>query len=572
MQGFLFCTMVLYRQIAVILLFFVILILFFAPSQDNYIFVILKGLVIGGLFVVFISYAFPNLLLKKELLNINNNQSKNIDEKTFSSAIKDHYERLIKHAEEIIIAMNEDYSVGIYMYDSVNKAFSIQNNSTDFFKGLIEKENNIVAKILSANKSQILNIKDNPGKWENILLEKSWRGSETIIGLPIIYKKHALGFILVFAEHFSSIKAQDQNVIEKAMGIITSGMDDLKEIENLMINNNFNTKVGKVIEELDLKSDSSELIDSIRGICRSFFKYDKLTIVFLNDSNESANIALVDGFKEDIDENQDFQIQNTLHGLAITENKTICSNSWFEKFPEINRFFPEDRSNFGFKSVLSVPIRSNRKAFGALTLEKLEPILFSDIDIQFIESLCGTLSSGLSWKNEYNKVHLSAIHDGLTGLLNHKAFLKRFDQELSRANRFNQSLGLIVLDLDKFKTINDTYGHLYGDYVLKEVSKIISENIRTIDVVGRYGGEEFSVLLVNTDIKECEPMAQRIVDKIYQKTFLKEGIASNITISAGMAGFPTHSDHVKGLILKADKAMYDTKSNGGNGVTISNDV
>ena len=514
----------------------------------------------------------PNLLLKKELLNINNNQSKNIDEKTFSSAIKDHYERLIKHAEEIIIAMNEDYSVGIYMYDSVNKAFSIQNNSTDFFKGLIEKENNIIAKILSENKSQILNIKDNPGKWENILLEKSWRGSETIIGLPIIYKKHALGFILVFAEHFSLIKAQDQNVIEKAIGIITSGMDDLKEIENLMINNNFNTKVGKVIEELDLKSDSSELIDSLRGICRSFFKYDKLTIVFLNDSNESASIALVDGFKEDIDENQDFEIQNTLHGLAITENKTICSNSWLEKFPEMNRFFPEDRSHFGFKSVLSVPIRSKGKAFGALTLEKLEPILFSDIDIQFIESLCGTLSSGLSWKNEYNEVHLSAIHDGLTGLLNHKAFLKRFHQELSRANRFNQSLGLIVLDLDKFKTINDTYGHLYGDYMLTEVSKIISDNIRTIDVVGRYGGEEFSVLLVNTDIQECEPMAQRIVDKIHQKTFLKDGIASNITISAGMAGFPTHSDHVKGLIFKADKAMYDTKSNGGNGVTISNDV
>ena len=72
--------------------------------------------------------------------------------------------------------------------------------------------------------------------------------------------------------------------------------------------------------------------------------------------------------------------------------------------------------------------------------------------------------------------------------------------------------------------------------------------------VGRYGGEEFSVLLVNTDIQECEPMAQRIVDKIHQKTFLKDGIASNITISAGMAGFPTHSDHVKGLIFKSDKA------------------
>ena len=162
------------------------------------------------------------------------------------------------------------------------------------------------------------------------------------------------------------------------------------------------------------------------------------------------------------------------------------------------------------------------------------------------------------------------MNDGLTGLLNHKSFLKRFKEELSRANRFNQDLGLIVLDLDKFKSINDTYGHLYGDFVLKQVSNIISDNVRTIDVVGRYGGEEFSVLLVNTNIEDCEPMAQRIVDKIAQNTFLKDGIASNITISAGMAGFPSHSDQIKGLIDKADKAMYVTKSNGGNGVTISN--
>ena len=95
---------------------------------------------------------------------------------------------------------------------------------------------------------------------------------------------------------------------------------------------------------------------------------------------------------------------------------------------------------------------------------------------------------------------MSAIHDGLTGLLNHNAFLKRFDEELSRADRFNQSVGLIVLDIDKFKNINDNYGHLYGDYVLEEVSNIIAQNVRTIDVVGRFGGEEFSVLLVNTNI------------------------------------------------------------------------
>ena len=571
MQGFLFFNMVLYRQITVLFLFFSILVLFIVPSQENYIFIILKGLVIGGICVVFASYAFPNIYSNNGLFKSNKVKS-DYEEKTFSSAIKVHYDRLIKHAEEIILAINNDYSVGIYMYDNANKGFSLQNDSIDSFKALIQEENKAVIEILSTNKSQIYRIKDKLNQWKELLSHKSWKGSETIIALPVRYKEHEIGFILVFTDHFSSINNQDQNVIEKVVDTITSGMNDLEEIENLMINKNFNSKVSKLLENLDLKSDSTEFIDSIRGICRTFFKYDKLTIVFLNEGKESAKVVSVDGFNEDVNQDEDFDIQNSLHGLSILENKTISSNNWFDKFPEMNRFFPNDRENFNFKSVLSVPLRSNGKAFGAVTLERQKPKLFSDVDTQFIESLCGTLSSGLNWKNEYNKVHLSAMNDGLTGLLNHKSFLKRFKEELSRANRFNQDLGLIVLDLDKFKSINDTYGHLYGDFVLKQVSNIISENVRTIDVVGRYGGEEFSVLLVNTNIEDCEPMAQRIVDKIAQNTFLKDGIASNITISAGMAGFPSHSDQIKGLIDKADKAMYVTKSNGGNGVTISNSL
>ena len=150
--------------------------------------------------------------------------------------------------------------------------------------------------------------------------------------------------------------------------------------------------------------------------------------------------------------------------------------------------------------------------------------------------------------------------------------MNRFKEEVSRAGRFNQMFGLIILDLDKFKSINDSYGHLYGDYVLEEVAKIISESVRTIDVVGRYGGEEFAVLLINSDIEDCLPVAERIVTSIGAKTFLKSGIATNITISGGMAGFPRHDEQAEGLIEKADKAMYETKSICGDGVTITTDV
>ena len=123
MQGFLFLTMVLYRQITVLFLFFSILVLFIVPSQENYIFIILKGLVIGGLCIVFASYAFPNIYSNNGLFKSNKVKS-DYEEKTFSSAIKVHYDRLIKHAEEIILAINNNYSVGIYMYDNANKGFS----------------------------------------------------------------------------------------------------------------------------------------------------------------------------------------------------------------------------------------------------------------------------------------------------------------------------------------------------------------------------------------------------------------------------------------------------------------
>ena len=320
---------------------------------------------------------------------------------------------------------------------------------------------------------------------------------------------------------------------------------------------------------MEVKSDESELFQSIRGLCRAFFQYDKLTIVLTTEDKKKGMIKLVDGLHDDIDEGEEFLIQNTLHGLSIQDSKTICSNAWFENYPEMNRFKPGDNRDFNFMSVLSVPLKFNDESIGAVTMERLKSRIYSESDIRLLELLCGTVSSILNWQQEYKKVHLTSIHDGLTGLLNHKAFLDRFEEEISRAGRFNHMLGLVVLDLDKFKSVNDDYGHLYGDYVLREVSDIIADNVRAIDVVGRYGGEEFAVLLVNTDIEQCLPLAQRIVKSIADKTFLEGGIAVNITISAGLAGFPQHAEEVRSLISKADKAMYDTKANGGNDVTIA---
>ena len=540
------------------------------PNQDALIFSILKGIAIGGLAMVFITYAFPSILKFNSDENNDEDKQKSAEsEFGLSSVVKSHYERLLTQVVNLVSVVNPAYFTGVYMVDKEGQGYTRQDSSENDLSSFITEKNSIVSEIIHQNKPVILKKNKHHEGWAEILGERSWRGSETILGFPISFSGHIVGAMLVFTDHFSSINDQDIDIIEKLGEIITHGMSDLEQMESLMVDNYFNSRVTNLFDQLEVKSDQSELFESIRGLCRAFFQYDKLTITMVDSDQSTAKIKLVDGLHDDADEGQSFNMINTLHGLAVQENRMVNSNTWFDEFPEMNRFNPNDRNTFNFMSVLSIPLRSNGEAVGAISLERLKSKKYTDTDARLFELLCGTVSSILNWQQEYNRVHESSIHDGLTGLLNHKAFLDRFDEEVSRAGRFNHMLGLVILDLDKFKSINDSYGHLYGDYVLEEVSNIIKENVRAIDVVGRYGGEEFAVLLVNTDIQQCIPLAERIVRKISEKTFLKNGIAVNVTISAGMAGFPIHADQVRELISKADKAMYETKRIGGNSVTIS---
>ena len=538
--------------------------------QEGLIFLILKGIAMGGLVVTFISFAFPQFFKKDNIVDDNSKSPQsNINDPSFSSAVKSHYNRLLLQVLNLVKFVNPDFSAAIYMVDIDNDGFTCQEKTLSDFSDFIENKNEIISAIVkTSNPSIFKKNKKNEG-WENILGTKTWRGSESLLGFPILYSGNVVGFLLVYMDHFSSIQNRDQDIIEKLSQFVSHGMEDLEQMESLMVDNYFNTRIANLFDQLEVKSDESELFQSIRVLCRAFFQYDKLTIVLSAEDKNKGIIKLVDGLHDDIDEGEEFHIQNTLHGLVIQDGKTICSNAWFEDFPEMNRFKPGDNRDFNFMSVLSVPLKSNNGTIGAITMERLKSRIYSDSDVRLLELLCGTVSSILNWQQEYKKVHLTSIHDGLTGLLNHKAFLDRFEEEISRAGRFNQMLGLVVLDLDKFKLVNDNYGHLYGDYVLREVAKVINKNVRVIDIVGRYGGEEFAVLLVNTDIKECLPLAQRIVKSIAEKTFLEGGIAVKITISAGMAGFPHHAEKVRSLIAKADKAMYETKAQGGNDVTIA---
>lgn len=160
--------------------------------------------------------------------------------------------------------------------------------------------------------------------------------------------------------------------------------------------------------------------------------------------------------------------------------------------------------------------------------------------------------------------------DDLTGLFNMRSLYKRLDFELDRARRYNRSVGVLMMDLDHFKRVNDEHDHLFGSYVLKEIGKVIRENMRKVDFAARYGGDEYLVVLTEIALEGAHTFAKRLGEKIAQATFTSEAYSVRLTASIGLAiANPNESViDARALVRQADRALYKAKENGRNRVEV----
>jgi diguanylate cyclase (GGDEF)-like protein len=160
-----------------------------------------------------------------------------------------------------------------------------------------------------------------------------------------------------------------------------------------------------------------------------------------------------------------------------------------------------------------------------------------------------------------------AIHDGLTGLYNHREFQRRLQTEIERSQRYKHHFSLLMLDIDRFKKLNDTYGHQAGDSVLRALATQMRQEVRAVDYVARYGGEEFTIILPEMTASDAVTVAQRLRKNIAASAItISEGQTANITVSIGVATFPEDATSREKLIAAADSALYAAKAAGRNKV------
>jgi diguanylate cyclase (GGDEF)-like protein len=168
-----------------------------------------------------------------------------------------------------------------------------------------------------------------------------------------------------------------------------------------------------------------------------------------------------------------------------------------------------------------------------------------------------------------DKLEQLSIMDGLSGLHNYRYLIHSLESEFKRATRYHHALTLLLIDIDYFKNLNDTYGHLFGDYVIKTVGKILKNNVRATDVVARYGGDELAVMLVETDTASALEVAEKLKQEIGSHAFQWRRKSPSVNVSIGLATAPAHGiQGVSDLVDAADRALYNAKNAGRNTVIV----
>ena len=228
----------------------------------------------------------------------------------------------------------------------------------------------------------------------------------------------------------------------------------------------------------------------------------------------------------------------------------------------------DKQTHFKTRSLMCVPIKSQGRVIGVLeVVNKTTGEPFTKDDLNLLMRLVDQAALTIERTTLYQKMAELVVTDDLTKLFNTRYLNRTIETEIQRSNRYKTSISLIFIDIDYFKNINDQHGHLIGSKLLVEMGQLIIKGLRGIDIVARYGGDEFVVVLPQTPPKAAVQIAERIRKSVEHNTFLKkEGYALKMTASFGVASYPESAKTKEDLIRLADEAMYRVKNTTRNGV------
>ncbi len=230
---------------------------------------------------------------------------------------------------------------------------------------------------------------------------------------------------------------------------------------------------------------------------------------------------------------------------------------------------PFSKDSVFIRSILCYPLQRRREKIGVIELLNQAAGAFTQEDQALIERIVHPLAIAIRTANMFEKAEQLTITDDLTKLYNYRYLMQYLESNVRYCLRYKKKVSLLFIDVDGFKRINDTFGHLVGSQALAEMGQVFRRMVRETDVVGRYGGDEFVIVLPETPLNGAMVIAERIRKKVEECEFVAQNLSIRLTVSLGVANCPKHTLTAEGLIKKADAAMYRAKELSKNSIKVA---
>ena len=259
-----------------------------------------------------------------------------------------------------------------------------------------------------------------------------------------------------------------------------------------------------------------------------------------------------------------------LFSTVIRSGKSLLYHSFDASLAEeIGAVMVGDNTNSDIsQSILVVPLKIGSKSIGVISAQSYKPNMYTNSDRETLELLAANVAIAIENARLFDEVQKLAITDPLTNLNNRRKFEELATKEFERSIRYNRPLCVIMIDLDQFKQVNDTYGHLIGDHVLASLADLCKKNLRNIDILARYGGEEFIIVLPETTATQALISAERLRRDCEENAVETVQGPIKFTISLGLAELNKTCKTLEELVDRADQALYESKRTGRNKSTI----